>query len=289
MFQIWRQVIPRVDKKFSITDRVCELHFTPDEIIKTYEQKCYDGSLFKLDRGRAKLSTGAIPTIFPKLPEYSHALRKIVEQVRKDVPLFSTFAEVRAQKFIEEELAKYFLKGSQETRVESFEQNVSVAEVDASNEDRDLGATSMFNAEVETNVCDIDTNVCNVKNNLNDATIKTEDENLCDPDSTSENTDMNAEGMHAINVNEYIDDEIEPDEITYEVLLRSLSSISMPGNDWSITEHGDFVMCAKWDENYIPIKRVVIDSNLNTKVSNDYKHLKSTIVLTYVYILWHSF
>ncbi|XP_046394679.1 uncharacterized protein LOC124162252 isoform X2 [Ischnura elegans] len=66
----WRKAIPRKDKVLAITDRVCERHFSPDDIIRSYETRLPDGTIHKIERGIPLLKNEAVPSIFPNLPKY---------------------------------------------------------------------------------------------------------------------------------------------------------------------------------------------------------------------------
>ncbi|XP_046405738.1 uncharacterized protein LOC124170810 [Ischnura elegans] len=66
----WRKAIPRKDKVLAITDRVRELHFSPNDIIRWYETRLPDGTIHKIERGIPLIKEGAVPLIFPNLPKY---------------------------------------------------------------------------------------------------------------------------------------------------------------------------------------------------------------------------
>ncbi|XP_054719756.1 uncharacterized protein LOC129229468 [Uloborus diversus] len=76
----WRKYIPRADRDLTMNDRVCELHFLEEDVIKYFETEITDGTLFRLERGRYTLVQDAVPLIYPCLPNY---LSKIAEKRRK--------------------------------------------------------------------------------------------------------------------------------------------------------------------------------------------------------------
>jgi len=60
-----------------MSNYVCELHFQPGCVDKTYTTVLSDGSSFTMDRGIPLLKSGSVPTIFPNLPKYlSHTIKK---------------------------------------------------------------------------------------------------------------------------------------------------------------------------------------------------------------------
>jgi len=74
---IWNKSIPRADRTLKMSNYVCELHFQPECVDKTYSTVLSDGSLFTMDRGIPLLKSGSVPTIFPNLPKYlSHTIKK---------------------------------------------------------------------------------------------------------------------------------------------------------------------------------------------------------------------
>lgn len=65
--QAWRNAIPRKDRVLKTTDFVCEKHFEPAYVIKTWTA-VYNGVVLASTFRRAQLSADAVPTIFPKRP-----------------------------------------------------------------------------------------------------------------------------------------------------------------------------------------------------------------------------
>ncbi|XP_065202890.1 uncharacterized protein LOC135833158 [Planococcus citri] len=68
LFKKWQRKIPR--NGFKLTDKVCEIHFKEDEIIRFYETKLTDGTIHRIERDNPRLKPGAVPSIFPNLPKY---------------------------------------------------------------------------------------------------------------------------------------------------------------------------------------------------------------------------
>ncbi|XP_065212352.1 uncharacterized protein LOC135839982 isoform X2 [Planococcus citri] len=67
----WQRSIPREGVKPG--DRICELHFRDDEVVKQFQvlvDKNGDNETFKLERDKAYLKEGAVPSIFPNCPKY---------------------------------------------------------------------------------------------------------------------------------------------------------------------------------------------------------------------------
>lgn len=65
---LWSKAIRRADKEFSLKDRVCELHFLSDHIIRE-DKFTVGGDIVILPRERPLLRAGAVPCIFPNLPQ----------------------------------------------------------------------------------------------------------------------------------------------------------------------------------------------------------------------------
>lgn len=65
--QAWRDAIPRKDRVLKPTDYVCEKHFEPAYVIKTWTA-IHNGVVLASTFRRAQLSADAVPTIFPKGP-----------------------------------------------------------------------------------------------------------------------------------------------------------------------------------------------------------------------------
>lgn len=60
--------------------------------------------------------------------------------------------------------------------------------------------------------------------------------------------------------------------LTYEVLVNNLNLISKPDWFWGISAHDEFIVCAKWNKDGTPVKRVIIDCNLKIWVSNIFEN-----------------
>jgi len=67
---VWNKKIPRADKNLTAKDRVCELHFLAEYIIKEKVFKGADGKDIHYELCKPTLVVGAIPTLFPNLPKY---------------------------------------------------------------------------------------------------------------------------------------------------------------------------------------------------------------------------
>ncbi|KAH6925974.1 hypothetical protein HPB50_012854 [Hyalomma asiaticum] len=67
--KIWRHAIPRKDRVLQSTDCVCEKHFEPKYIKKTWEAVCKGHVLVSAPR-LAALVKGAVPTKFPSCPAH---------------------------------------------------------------------------------------------------------------------------------------------------------------------------------------------------------------------------
>jgi len=65
----WRRAIPRADRELTSRDRVCSKHFEVHAIETTYKIRIGD-RVEELERGKAKLVPGAVPSLFPNLPKY---------------------------------------------------------------------------------------------------------------------------------------------------------------------------------------------------------------------------
>ncbi|XP_077535872.1 uncharacterized protein LOC144148165 [Haemaphysalis longicornis] len=79
--EAWRRAIPRKDRVLQKNDRVCERHFAPHFILRTWSAEV-DGRVLMSGTRRAGLAKGAVPTIFEGAPKY---LSKKVKSPRKPV------------------------------------------------------------------------------------------------------------------------------------------------------------------------------------------------------------
>ncbi|KAF0773799.1 THAP domain-containing protein 5 [Aphis craccivora] len=70
LFDEWSKCIPRADRSLSRTDRVCEQHFDQTFVIRHFDLTGPDGVKSLLERERPKLTSTAVPSIFPNLPKY---------------------------------------------------------------------------------------------------------------------------------------------------------------------------------------------------------------------------
>ena len=69
LLEKWRAAIPRADRVLGDHDRVCELHFAPHLIERTFH--CQVGNeQWELQRARPKLTEDAVPHLFPNCPKY---------------------------------------------------------------------------------------------------------------------------------------------------------------------------------------------------------------------------
>ncbi|CAN8015832.1 unnamed protein product [Ixodes persulcatus] len=66
---LWRHAIPRKDRRLEATDHVCERHFEPHLVSKTWTA-LYNGNVLVSTPRRACLATNAVPTKFPGCPSY---------------------------------------------------------------------------------------------------------------------------------------------------------------------------------------------------------------------------
>ncbi|KAM7281641.1 hypothetical protein ISCGN_006005 [Ixodes scapularis] len=65
----WRRAIPRQDRVLSRQDRVCERHFAPHFLVKTWCAK-YENHVLMQGNRRATLTKDAVPSIFDDCPAY---------------------------------------------------------------------------------------------------------------------------------------------------------------------------------------------------------------------------
>lgn len=65
----WNRIIPRSDRPLKETDRVCDLHFGDDMIVKV-DSFVIDNKTVEIKRDRWKLKENAIPHKFPNVPSY---------------------------------------------------------------------------------------------------------------------------------------------------------------------------------------------------------------------------
>lgn len=75
MFQKWVDILPK-KRAFKRQDRVCDRHFKPEDIIKTWAH-IIDGKEVLLDRDKPKLNPEAIPELnIPSVEEYNNKVIK---------------------------------------------------------------------------------------------------------------------------------------------------------------------------------------------------------------------
>ncbi|KAH8025845.1 hypothetical protein HPB51_012877 [Rhipicephalus microplus] len=67
--RVWRNAIPRKDRILQSTDHLCERHFEPHLVSKTWVA-VYNGNVLCRAPRKASLSKDAVPTIFPDCPRY---------------------------------------------------------------------------------------------------------------------------------------------------------------------------------------------------------------------------
>ncbi|KAL3211023.1 hypothetical protein MRX96_008526 [Rhipicephalus microplus] len=79
--EAWRRAIPRKYRVLQRTDRVCEKHFAPHFIMKTWSAEI-DGHVLMSGKRRAGLAKDAVPSIFEGAPRY---LSKKIKSPRKQV------------------------------------------------------------------------------------------------------------------------------------------------------------------------------------------------------------
>lgn len=255
MLQIWKHVIPGSKTEFSITDKICELHFTEDYIIRFHELPVEDGKVIRMERTCAKLKPGAIPTIFEQFPRYSKNVQQIVDQMRKKFPLHIPQMDIK----LNEQMENYL-------RIISEVQKMSMFHDETGHE----AEKSYSNSEHERSNSNENT-ISNLGSNeatFIDDELVVENSNESDV-GFDEGEDVNSENINSDVIKIEVEEQGEnkPDDITFDELVRNVNSISKPSISWSITCHGKFVMCAKWNKEYQPEKRVVIDRDLNIKVS----------------------
>ncbi|KAH6947068.1 hypothetical protein HPB50_016987 [Hyalomma asiaticum] len=73
--RVWRNAIPRKDRILQSTDHLCERHFEPHLVSKTWEA-VYKGNVLVRAPRKASLSKEAVPTLFPDCPSYLSKERK---------------------------------------------------------------------------------------------------------------------------------------------------------------------------------------------------------------------
>ncbi|CAN7992007.1 unnamed protein product [Ixodes hexagonus] len=67
-FKRWEQALHRKDRRLTGISKVCERHFESDDIVKYYKHTVNEQELL-IPRGKWELAPGAIPRLFPGLPE----------------------------------------------------------------------------------------------------------------------------------------------------------------------------------------------------------------------------
>lgn len=75
----WQRAVPRADQVLDASSRICELHFDEQYIVRSFTHTI-NGETVTIPRDRPVLTSDAIPTVFPNLPQY---LSKKAPQKRK--------------------------------------------------------------------------------------------------------------------------------------------------------------------------------------------------------------
>lgn len=88
MFLRWRNKI-KLKSKLKRDDKVCELHFKSDTIERC-ELVTVNGTVHEIPRKKFTLKPGAIPTIFPKYPDYYNESERN-QKIRKSPPKRDSF------------------------------------------------------------------------------------------------------------------------------------------------------------------------------------------------------
>ncbi|XP_075742354.1 uncharacterized protein LOC142817930 isoform X2 [Rhipicephalus microplus] len=79
LFDKWIRAIPRADKQLDENSAVCEKHFDPRFVVRTFKHRI-NGEDVYMPRAVPTLTNDAVPTIFPNLPKY---LTKALPKERK--------------------------------------------------------------------------------------------------------------------------------------------------------------------------------------------------------------
>lgn len=82
----WRRAIPRKDRLLQATDHVCEKHFEPQLVCKTWTAE-YKGHVLVSAPRRASLANDAVPTRFPDCPPYLSKTTKTRKRPAERQPL----------------------------------------------------------------------------------------------------------------------------------------------------------------------------------------------------------
>lgn len=232
----WRKAVQRHYKELKIGDKICELHFNQDEIIRHYETLLPDGTVWRIERSRVNLKNGAVPTIFPDSQNVTPCANNS-----------------QATKQPNSQNVEPCATNSQSTN-----------QLNAQNSPRKRKFSKSFNNAVTcTKVAKSYAKILpkSKENNLNEnpkhsvVTVKVEDPEI--PETiANENFEQ-----PRIALNEMTE------TFTYSTLVMSLELLSKPSLLWGITEQDEYVMCANWDEDSTLMKRVIIDCNLKIQVS----------------------
>ncbi|KAH8033008.1 hypothetical protein HPB51_004932 [Rhipicephalus microplus] len=79
-FKKWEQVLRHKDRRLTYKSKICERHFEVDDIVKYYKHIINGNEVF-LPRGKWALAPGALPRLFPGLPERISKL-KVTKRTR---------------------------------------------------------------------------------------------------------------------------------------------------------------------------------------------------------------
>lgn len=82
----------------------------------------------------------------------------------------------------------------------------------------------------------------------------------------SESCSQNADGSVSANDDDDVGSNIA--DVTFSDLVNCLHLILVPSTLWTVSATSEFIICAKWDSSYNPEKRVVVERDMNIKVSN---------------------
>ncbi|KAH8025937.1 hypothetical protein HPB51_014270 [Rhipicephalus microplus] len=94
--RVWRKAIPRKDRIVQSTYHLCERHFEPHFVSKTWEA-VYNGNVLCRAPRKASLSKDAVPSIFPDCPSYLSKEKKQRKGPPERLDVNETFKKHRKQ------------------------------------------------------------------------------------------------------------------------------------------------------------------------------------------------
>lgn len=256
--------VPKTGRQLNHQCRVCELHFADDQIERFFVTKLTDGTINKIERVRPILKSGAVPTIFSSVPLYLQNKIQKKSSTGQDSSIQKIKATYSKETNSSDNSAFFLLK------INVKNSTTEDSSVMLSNSE----TNSPVNGSLSTSFPKLEEQNSDAENSTT-SVMETETER---PSTEVSSSSILMEGQSPVNEGSFLpleslcaeQEKSKPEIFTFRKLLESVESIKRPTYWWCINVTFNFVACVKWNIDYVPEKRVIIENNLNCKVSDDY-------------------